>query len=189
MGALFGGRDRSAQEAQISQNRTAQDVIERQTRLGRQDLLSFLPQAIGGQRAGAEAALNLLTGQGGQTGAIQEALGTFQQGNIQAQNTLADAEGAFASAILGGPSPSRAQVSPLFDVGASLRGVALPQQTFGSVETPTQVRVPRPAIPQPVVRQPPASQFAAFPQVNPLAFLGGGGITRSFIDPSGFNLR
>lgn len=96
--SIFGGKDDSAQDLQLEQNREAKDFIERKGTEARQDLLGLFPAADTNRQRGTQAALDVL---GAST---PQAIEAFQQGNINAQ-----------AAILGGqPSINRIPVNTRF---------------------------------------------------------------------------
>lgn len=90
---LFGGKDDSAQEAQIDANREAVRLIERNTKQARGDAFNLFGQASDTRRAGYESALDLLKGLGTRQFNIvnqgrKNMQDTFLEGHNQVQNAL-----------------------------------------------------------------------------------------------------
>lgn len=95
---VFGGVDDSAQRRQINENAQAKALIAENTAAVREDILRLFPAAEQAQQLGFQGALDVL----GQT--IPQQLGTFQQGNIGAQQNLLGGLQQQQNAILGLPT-------------------------------------------------------------------------------------
>jgi len=95
---IFGGSDDTSQQAQVAANTAAQGNIEARAGQARQDVLNLVPIGDINRNIGFNAALQAL-----QASQPQQ-LSTFQQGNVQAQGTIAGGLPQIQSAILGTPT-------------------------------------------------------------------------------------
>mgnify|MGYP001823588692 CR=1 FL=1 len=140
---IFGGTDRSAQNAQIAANREAAEFAKEMGAQARGDVLAIAPGIEQARLGGFQAALDLL----GQT--IPQQLGAFQQGNIAAQQQLASGLPQFQAALLGQPfdfgtfAPSQIQAP-----AASTFQQQLPQIT--GINQLLQAVQPAQAVEQPI---------------------------------------
>lgn len=108
LGTLFGGADTSAQDFQRAANEEARRAVNVSTAQARADVLGLFPESDINRNLGFQAALDVL----GQT--IPQQLGTFQAGNVGAQEALLAGLPQFRSAILGGQfDPSGLQATEL----------------------------------------------------------------------------
>ncbi len=99
------GTDSSAQTAQIQANREAQEYIRRATNVARSDTARLFPQALGAQRAGNQAALDLY----GKS--MPQQMQQLRRGNTNAQQVLLNQQGGIESALMGNIMPQQ-QMSP-----------------------------------------------------------------------------
>lgn len=95
---FFGGTDTSSQQAQIAANTAAQGNIEARAGQARQDVLNLQPIGDINRNIGFSAAADVLRA------SQPQQLSTFQQGNVQAQGTIAGGLPQIQSAILGTPT-------------------------------------------------------------------------------------
>ena len=96
--ALFGGTDKTTLKAQKQANKRTQQFIEQQGGIARADVLPLAGGAFENINLGSQAALDVL----GQT--IPQQFGTFQAGNVGAQQNLLAGLPQFQNAILGLPT-------------------------------------------------------------------------------------
>lgn len=92
-----GGVDSSAQKAQINLNRETMDLIERQTELGRRDVIKTADPALQAFVGGQQQALDVF----GQ--AVPEQFRTMQAGNMNAQNQIISGGHQMYNALMGLP--------------------------------------------------------------------------------------
>ena len=92
---VFGGTDDSAQKAQTKSNAAAQKLIAEQAALAREDVLALQPAQEENRNLGFQSALDVFA----QT--IPQQLGTFQQGNVGAQQQLLAGLPQVQAALLG----------------------------------------------------------------------------------------
>ena len=95
---LFGGVDKSSLKQQKKANEELRKLIGEGAAGARQDVLDIFPSAEGARTAGFQGALDVL----GQT--IPQQFGTFQAGNVGAQQALLAGLPQFQNAILGLPT-------------------------------------------------------------------------------------
>lgn len=112
--SLFGGSEASSQQAQIAANAAARGDIASRSGQARTDVLNLIPIGDINRNIGFEAARQVLA-----AGQPQQ-LSTFQQGNVQAQGTIAGGLPQIQQAILGGQTdfsgfqPQQVQFDPSF---------------------------------------------------------------------------
>lgn len=99
---VFGGTDNSAQKAQQQANARSQAWIEQQAALARGDANYLYPQGDYARNQGINAAMALM----GQ--AMPYQMGSFQNGNVAAQNLLLAGMPQYQNAILGMPVNNQA---------------------------------------------------------------------------------
>ncbi|PHR99265.1 MAG: hypothetical protein COA78_25310 [Blastopirellula sp.] len=122
---LFGGTDRSAQKGQIRANAGSQDFIEQQSQIARNDLLNLFGDADQASRAGSQAALDVF----GQT--IPQQFSAISQGNMGAQQTIADGIRGSRAALMG--LPFQNSLAPQgINIDSSFAQQQLPESTFGN---------------------------------------------------------
>ncbi len=97
--------DNSAQMAQIQANREAQEYIRQATNVARSDTARLFPQALGAQRGGNQAALDLY----GQS--MPQQMQQLRRGNTNAQQVLLNQQGGIESALMGNIMPQQ-QMNP-----------------------------------------------------------------------------
>ena len=119
--ALFGGKDKSSQKAQIAANERAQKYIEQQAGGARQDLLSLWPGAQDNRNMGYQSGLDVF----GQT--MPQALSTFQQGNVGAQGALLAGLPQIHNAIYGLPTDLSGMQPQALQYNAGYTQQQLPQ--------------------------------------------------------------
>ena len=131
---LFGGTDRSAQKATKQANARTLDFIKQQGQVARQDAIPLFGSAFENRNLGAQAALDVF----GQT--IPQQFGTFQQGNVGAQQQLLAGLPQFQNAILGLPADLSGLQPQTIDVDTSFAQQQLPEFVSPQQALPQQTQ-------------------------------------------------
>lgn len=138
---LFGGKDDSAQKAQIDANREAVQLIERNTKQARGDAFNLFGQASDTRRAGYESALDLLKG------LPTRQFNIVNQGRQNMQDTFLEGHNQVQNALMGLPTDlSGLRKDPIsMNYTAFLQGAQLPERS--EPYQPGLPQVPYPYLP------------------------------------------
>jgi len=156
--SIFGGKDTSAQSAQIDANRRAEQFIKQSGQQARSDALGLFPGADINRNLGFQSALDVF----GQT--IPGQIDAFQQGNFGAQQQLLAGLPLQNNAILGLPTDLSTLQPQRINVDTGFAQQQLPQ----FITTPELLQQPGLVQPQGPLAGPGGIDFSRF-----LSGLGG----------------
>ena len=132
---LFGGTDTSAQDEQIRENRRARQFVREEGKRSRSDAKRLFSRARTDRRRGFQGALDIL----GQS--VPQQVGSFQAGNVGAQEALLAGLPQIRNAILGAPTDLSGLTPTRLDFDPSFANVRLPRGagSKGPQQTPPPV--------------------------------------------------